>query len=97
MDFAWPRGDPWSPVPMGALTGQCRSDPRRAPDMSSGVNFGTVPAYYGLWRLLIAGLSCVGFGGFSTSELGLTRMVDFGCIFLSRRLTWFGLPAQYVQ
>ena len=65
--------------------------------MSSSVNFGTVPASYGLRRLLIAGLSCVGFGGFSTSELELTSMVDFGCPFLSRRPAWFGLTAQYLH
>ena len=45
----------------------------------------------------LAELDCAGFLMFSTSELGLTSMVDLGYLFLSQRLAWYGLPTQYIQ
>ena len=63
----------------------------QVPDQSSGVNLGTVPVYYGLRRLPIARLSCVGFCVFVTSAKEPTSMAKFESLLVSRR----GLPCAH--
>ena len=91
-----------NPTHYGNPTGGCESDEEAisvegVTVLSSGVFLCSCSRPLRSVAAAIAELDCVGFVAFSISELGLTSMVDLGCLFLSQRLAWYGLPTQYIQ